>query len=316
MKDKRKIVLVGTGFVGMSFAYSMLITGDVDEFVLIDVNKEKAIGEAMDLQHGMAYAKRKINIHAGEYDECKDADIVVITAGATQKTGETRLDLTITDTKIVKSVTEQIMASGFNGILIVACNPVDIMTYVAQKVSKLPHNQVIGTGTLLDTARLRFMLSEELNISPSNIHAYIMAEHGDTSFVAWDHAYLGSKKLYAVLEQKNLGQDFLDRIYTQVQQAGYEIVNRKKSTYYGIGLTLNRLVHAILHDERVILTVSAYQDGQYGSYGLYNGCPAIIGMHGCEEILELELNKQDQEKFKNSCDTLQKIIEEVVDPLL
>lgn len=316
MKEKRKVVLVGTGFVGMSFAYSMLIAGDIDEFVLIDINKEKAIGEAMDLQHGMAYAKRKIKIKAGDYDECKDADIVVITAGATQKPDETRLDLTIIDTKIVKNVTEQIMASGFNGILVVACNPVDIMTYVAQKVSKLPTSRVIGTGTLLDTARLRFILSETLDISTSNIHAYIMGEHGDSSFVPWDHAYVGSKKLYAILEKKNLSRDILDKIYIDVQQAGYEIVNRKKSTYYGIGLTLNRLVHALLNDEQVILTVSAYQNGEYGYKGIYNGVPALIGKHGVEDLLELELNEEDFQKFNESCSTLHKIIVDIVDPLL
>lgn len=316
MKENRKVVLVGTGFVGMSFAYSMLISGDIDDLVLIDLNQEKAIGEAMDLQHGMPYAKKKINIKAGNYDDCKDADIVVITAGATQKPGETRLDLTITDTKIVKSVTTEIMKSGFDGILVVACNPVDIMTYVAQKVSGLPKHKVIGSGTLLDTARLRYMMSEYLNISSSNIHAYIMGEHGDTSFVPWEHAYVGSKKLLDVIKKRNLDIKDLDKIYTDVQQAGYEIVNRKKSTYYGIGLSLNRLVHAILHNEHVILTVSTYQNGEYGYTGIYNGVPALITNNGIEEILELELNKTDQEKFLNSCNTLQEIIDTIVDPLL
>ena len=316
MKEKRKVVLVGTGFVGMSFAYSMLISGDIDDLVLIDINQEKAIGEAMDLQHGMPYAKRKINIKAGNYDECKDADIVVITAGATQKPGETRLDLTITDTKIVKGVTTEIMKSGFNGIIVVACNPVDIMIYVAQKVSGLPKNKVIGSGTLLDTARLRYMLSEYLNISSSNIHAYIMGEHGDTSFVPWDYAYIGSKKLLDVIEKKQLNVKDLDKIYTDVQQAGYEIVNRKKSTYYGIGLSLNRLVHAILNDEHVILTVSTYQNGEYGYSGIYNGVPALISKNGIEEVLELDLNDNDKQKFLHSCQTLEDIIINTVNPLL
>lgn len=316
MKEKRKIVLVGTGFVGMSFAYSMIISGGIDELVLIDLNSEKAIGEAMDLQHGMAYSNNKITIKAGDYSECKDANIVVITAGATQKPGETRLDLTVTDTKIVKSVTKDIMASGFDGILVVACNPVDIMTYVAQKVSGLPVNRVIGTGTLLDTARLRYILAEKLALSTSNIHAYIMGEHGDTSFVPWDHAYVGSKKLLSILEKKNIDPSLLDTVYTEVQQAGYEIVNRKKSTYYGIGLTLNRLVRAILNDEKVILTVSAYQNGEYGYTGIYNGVPSVIGIHGVEDMLELELNETDSNKFLSSCNTLHKIITDIVDPLL
>lgn len=286
MKQKRKVVLIGTGFVGMSFAYSMLMAGDIDDLVLIDINKEKAVGEAMDLQHGLPYARRKIDIKAGNYDDCEDADIAVITAGATQKPGETRLDLTVTDTKIVKNVTSNIMKSGFHGVLIVACNPVDIMTYVAQKVSGLPPTKVIGTGTLLDTARLRFMLSEMLNISTNNIHAYIMGEHGDTSFVPWDHAFIGSKKLLEVIEKRNLSLESLNKIYEDVKNAGYEIVNRKKSTYYGIGLSLNRLVNAILNDEHTLLTISAYQNGEYGFHGLYNGVPALITREGIQEILE------------------------------
>lgn len=316
MKEQRKIVLIGTGFVGMSFAYSMLIAGNIDTLVLIDIDKEKAVGEAMDLQHGMPYAHRKINVIAGDYDECKDADIVVITAGATQKPGETRLDLTVTDTKIVKSITSEIMKSGFDGILVIACNPVDIMTYVAQKVSGLPTQKVIGTGTLLDTARLRFMLGEKLNISTDNIHAYIMGEHGDTSFVPWDHAYIGSKKLLDIIPKKNITLDDLNQIYTQVKNAGYEIVNRKKSTYYGIGLSLNRLVHAILNDEHVILTVSAYQNGEYSYHGLYNGVPALITKDGVQEILELNLSQTDKNKFIHSCETLKEIIVSIVNPLI
>lgn len=316
MKKKRKVVLVGTGFVGMSFAYSMLINGDIDELVLIDLNKEKAIGEAMDLQHGMPYAHNIIKVKAGGYEECKDADIVVITAGATQKPEETRLDLTITDTKIVKSCTTEIMESGFDGIIVVATNPVDIMTYVVQKVSGLPKHRVIGSGTLLDTARLRFMLGEYLSVSTNNVHAYIMGEHGDSSFVPWDHAYIGSKKLLDVIKGRNLDVSNLEKIYVDVQQAGYEIVNRKKSTYYGIGLSLNRLVHAILKDEHVILTVSVYQDGQYGYKGIYNGVPALITREGVQEVLELELNDEDSKKFIDSCRTLEDIINNMVNPLL
>ena len=195
MSEKRKLVLVGTGFVGMSMAYSFLSTGGIDELVLIDVDKEKAIGEAMDLQHGLPYARGKMSIYAGDYADCKDASIVVITAGAAQKPGETRLDLTAKNAKIMKSIVEQIMASGFDGILVIASNPVDGMTYVAQKVSGLPKHRVIGSGTILDTARLRYMMSEYLDVSSSNIHAYIMGEHGDSSFVPWTHAYVGSKSL-------------------------------------------------------------------------------------------------------------------------
>jgi L-lactate dehydrogenase len=316
MNARRKVVLIGTGFVGMSMAYSLLNSGGIDELILIDVNEEKAIGEAMDLQHGLPYAKHNMIIRAGGYEECRDASIVVVTAGATQKPGETRLDLTVTDTKIIKSVTESIMKSGFDGIMVIASNPVDLMTYVAQKVSGLPKHRVIGSGTILDTARLRYLMSEYLHISTSNIHAYILGEHGDSSFVPWTNAYIGCKSLLEMLDEKGKPLTDLHDIYYQVQQAGYEIVNRKKSTYYGIGLSLNRLVHAILDDENVILTVSTYQNNEYGQVGLYIGVPTIINRNGAMEIVKLDLNEVDQAKFDHSCETLKEIIEHTIDPLL
>lgn len=316
MQDKRKIVLVGCGFVGMSMAYSFLNTGGIDELILIDVDHEKAIGEAMDLQHGLPYAHGKMNIRAGGYEECCDAAIVVVTAGVTQRSDETRLDLTARDTVIIRSVSEQIMASGFDGILVIASNPVDGMAYVAQKVTGLPSHRVIGTGTLLDTARLRYMMSEYLDVSTSNIHAYIMGEHGDSSFVPWTNAYVGCKNLLDLLDEQNRDLRDLHEIYVNVQQAGYEIVKRKRSTYYGIGLSLNRLVHAILDDENVILTVSAYQNGEYGQEGLYIGVPAVINREGIREIVRLELNEVDQSKFNQSCETMKEINRTIIDPLL
>ena len=290
MSEKRKIVLVGTGFVGMSMAYSFLSTGGIDELVLLDVAKEKAVGEAMDLQHGLPYARGKMEIYAGDYADCRDASIVVITAGAAQKPEETRLDLTAKNAKIMKSVVESIMASGFDGILIIASNPVDGMTYLAQKVSGLPKERVIGSGTILDTARLRYMMSEYLDVSSSNMHAYIMGEHGDSSFVPWTHAYVGSKSLLELLDEKGKPLSDLHDIYTNVQQAAYEIINRKKATFYGIGLSLNRLVHAVLDDENAILTVSAYQEGEYQQKGLYIGVPAVVNREGVREVVRLKLN--------------------------
>ncbi len=316
MSEKRKIVLVGTGFVGMSMAYSFLSTGGIDELVLIDVAKEKAVGEAMDLQHGLPYARGKMDIYAGDYEDCRDANVVVITAGAAQKPEETRLDLTAKNARIMKSVVESIMASGFDGILVVASNPVDGMTYLAQKVSGLPKERVIGSGTILDTARLRYMMSEYLDVSSSNIHAYIMGEHGDSSFVPWTHAYVGSKSLLELLDEQGKPLSDLHDIYTNVQQAAYEIINRKKATFYGIGLSLNRLVHAILDDENVILTISAYQEGEYGQKGLYIGVPAVVNRQGIREVIRLKLNEVDQAKFNASCDTLKGINRDVIDPLL
>ena len=317
MSEKRKIVLVGTGFVGMSMAYSFLSTGGIDELVLLDVAKEKAVGEAMDLQHGLPYARGKMEIYAGDYADCRDASIVVITAGAAQKPEETRLDLTAKNAKIMKSVVESIMASGFDGILIIASNPVDGMTYLAQKVSGLPKERgIIGSGTILDTARLRYMMSEYLDVSSSNMHAYIMGEHGDSSFVPWTHAYVGSKSLLELLDEKGKPLSDLHDIYTNVQQAAYEIINRKKATFYGIGLSLNRLVHAVLDDENAILTVSAYQEGEYQQKGLYIGVPAVVNREGVREVIRLKLNEVDQAKFDSSCRTLKEINRDIIDPLL
>ena len=315
-KDLKKVVLVGTGFVGMSMAYSMLNTGGVDELVLVDVDKEKTIGEAMDLSHGLPYAQSKMKIKAGDYTDCKDADIVVITAGAAQKPGQTRLELTAVNAKITKSVTEQIMASGFDGIIVVAGNPVDLMSYVAYKVSGLPAHRVIGSGTILDTARLRYLISEYLDISSANVHAYILGEHGDSSFVPWMNTYIGTKSLMEYMVERNENMDELHKIYVGVQQAAYEIISRKKATYYGIGLSLNRLVQAILNDEDAIFTVSTYQQGEYKQKDLYIGVPAIVNRDGIREVIHLNLNNNDQCKFNKSCDTIKDVIEKEIKPIL
>ena len=260
---KGKVVLVGTGFVGMSMAYSMLNRGGVNELVLIDIDKDKTIGEEMDLSHGLPFAPQKMVIKAGDYDECKDAQVVVITAGVAQKPGQTRLELAEVNAKIMKQITESIMASGFNGIIIVASNPVDIMTYVVSKVSGLPKNKVFGSGTVLDTARLRYLVADYLQISSKNVHAYIMVEHGDSSFVPWEHAYVGCKKITDILADAGKELSDLDKIYVEVRDAAYEIINRKKATYYGIGLGLARIVKNIMNDTNEILTVSAYLNGEY-----------------------------------------------------
>ena len=317
---KGKIVLVGTGFVGMSMAYSMLNRGGIEELVLIDIDKEKTIGEEMDLSHGLPFAPQKMVIKAGDYDECKDAEIVVITAGVAQKQGgQTRLELAQVNTKIVKDITKNIMASGFNGVIIVASNPVDLMAYVVYKVSGLPKNKVIGSGTVLDTARLRYMIADYLKVSSKNVHAYIMGEHGDSSFVPWKHAYVGCKSIIDIMEDGNHPMEDLDKIHKNVVNAAYEIIERKKATYYGIGMSLNRLVRAILDNENSVLTVSTYlENGKYGQDDVYIGVPAIINENGVRELLELDLNKEEQEKLDNSCkiikqmreDSIEKIIEE------
>ena len=236
MVEKRKVVIVGTGFVGMSMAYALLNQGGINELVLIDVNKEKAIGEAMDLSDGVPCSPARMVIKAGDYEECKDANIVVITAGVSQVPGQTRLDLLQTNAKITKEVTQNAVNSGFNGIFIIASNPVDILTYIVQKISNFPTSRVIGSGTVLDTARLRYLLGEHLNVSSKIIHAYIMGEHGDSSFVPWSKSYVGCKPLIDILKQRGETDTILEEMHTQVRDEAYEIIARKKSTYYGIGL--------------------------------------------------------------------------------
>ena len=298
---KGKVVLVGTGFVGMSMAYSMLNRGGIKELILIDINKDKTIGEEMDLSHGLPFAPQKMNIKAGEYDECKDAEIVVITAGINQKPGQSRLELTAINAKMMKEITQNIMKSGFNGVIIVASNPVDVMTYVVAKESGLPKNKVIGSGTVLDTARLRYLMAEYLNVSSKNIHAYIMGEHGDSSFVPWDHAYVGCKKIKDVMKDNNKPMEDLRKIHEDVVNAAYEIIEKKKATYYGIGMALNRLVRAVLDDENSILTVSTYLENEYGQDDIYIGVPAIINSNGVRELVKLELNEKEQKKLDESC---------------
>ena len=284
--------------------------------VLIDVVKEKAEGEAMDLSHGMPFAPSKMDIKAGDYSDCKDANIVVITAGLNQKPGQTRLELAKANAKIMKDITRQVVDNGFKGIFVVASNPVDLMTYVVYKTSGFPKERVIGSGTVLDTARLRFLIGEYLDIASKNVHAYIIGEHGDSSFVPWGHCYVGCKKLLDVMKENGKDIKDLDKIYNNVQQAAYEIINKKKATYYGIGISLTRLVKAILDDENAIMPVSTYQDGEYGQKGLFIGVPAIINRKGIKEIVKLELEPKDQEKFDYSSKIITKTLLEEINPIL
>ena len=316
MNTKKKVVLVGTGFVGMSMAYSLLNQGGVDELVLIDVNKEKAIGEEMDLSDGLPYSPHKMNIKSGDYDECKDANIVVITAGLAQKPGQSRLDLAIENAKIVKEITAKVMENEFKGIFIIVTNPVDLMSYVVLKTSKMPKSKVIGSGTVLDTARLRYLIGEYLKVSNKNVHAYILGEHGDSSFVPWEHCYIGCKKMIDIMKENHLPMEDLEKIHDKVWNAAYEIIEKKKATYYGIGMALNRIIKAILNDENAILTVSTYQEGEYKQEGIYIGVPAIINKRGVKEILKLNLNEHDQEKFNKSCRIMKENIEKEINNLI
>ena len=314
---KGKVVLIGTGFVGMSMAYTMLNRGGVNELVLIDIDKNKTKGEEMDLNHGMPFAPQKMIIKAGDYDECQDAQVIVITAGIAQNPGQTRLELAEKNSRIIKDITKRIMKTGFNGVIVVASNPVDLMTYVVSKVSGLPTNQVFGSGTVLDSARLRFILSNYLNISSKNIHAYIMGEHGDSSFVPWNHAYVGCKNIIDVFSDLGKSVSELEKFHKEVVNSAYEIIEKKKATYYGIGLSLSKIVKSILDNDNSILTVSTYlKDGEYGQDDIFIGVPAIINKNGVRELLKLNLTNNEQEKLNNSCRIIKQMREKSIDKII
>jgi len=312
--EKSKVAIVGTGFVGMSYAYALLNQGAVEEIVLIDIDTKKAEGEAMDLNHGLAFAPRKMSIKSGTYADTKDAGIVVITAGVNQKDGETRIDLLNRNAGIVRGVVRGVMQAGFDGILLVASNPVDILTYVAWKESGLPTHRVIGSGTSLDTARLRFEISQYIQIDVRNIHAYILGEHGDSEFVCWSNAFVGGKPFKDVIEAKEAEISFsdLDAIYKRVKNAAYEIISRKRATYYGIGMALVRITSAILNNENRILPISVYNGGVYDiDPDLFIGLPAIVNRDGVHRVVKLNLDLAEAEKLANSAKILKANIQSI-----
>ncbi|QDP42201.1 L-lactate dehydrogenase [Radiobacillus deserti] len=309
---KRKVVVVGTGFVGSSYAFSLLNQGVANELVLIDVNKEKAEGEARDLNHGLPFGSQ-MRIWAGSYQDCQDADIVVITAGANQKPGETRLDLVVKNAKIFESIVKEIMETGFQGIFIVATNPVDVLSHVTQKVSGLAKQRVIGSGTILDTARFRYLLSDYFDIDSRNVHGYIIGEHGDSELPVWSHVQIGSVPLKKFLETEEI-HDHPDmvHIFENVRDAAYQIIQRKGATYYGIALGLVRLTKAILNNENSILTVSTLLEGEYGLEDVYIGAPAIVNETGIRQVIELDLTVREKQLFEQSANVLKETAQKVL----
>ncbi len=298
-----KIVIIGCGNVGMSYAYALLNQNtNVNELVLIDLDKERAIGEAMDLNHGIAFAPGRINIKAGDYSDCKDADIVCIAAGANQNPGETRMDLINKNSVIFKSIVTEVMKNKFDGIFLIATNPLDVMTYLTWKYSNLPHSRIIGSGTSLDTSRLRFMIGEKLNISPKSVHAYIIGEHGDSEFAPFSNATIGLQNIHNFLND-----DELNKIYLDVKNAAYEIINKKRATYYGIGMCLVRITNAILNNENSIITVSSYDKEN----DIFMGIPSIINRNGVRERVYVELNEEETEKLQNCVNIIKDAINSI-----
>jgi L-lactate dehydrogenase len=310
-KKVNRVVLIGTGAVGCSYAYSMINQGVAEELVLIDVNEAKSEGEAMDLNHGIPFAPSPINVWSGTYQDCATADLIVITAGLAQKPGETRLQLVEKNTKIFKQIIKNIMASGFDGIFLVATNPVDILTYVTWKESGLPKERVIGSGTVLDSARLRTALGQHFNMDTRNVHAYIIGEHGDTELPVWSRASIGVERLDELPAEK-LNKESLEDIFVNVRDAAYHIIERKGATYYGIGMSLVRITKAILNNENCILTVSSYLDGQYGQKDVFIGVPAVINRGGIREVIEIDLNEKEKQQFEHSVTVLKETMKPVI----
>ena len=301
--EKNKVVIIGCGNVGMSYAYALLNQKTyVNELALIDLNYDRVVGEVMDLNHCLAFAPSKIDIRVGDYSECRDADIVVIAAGANQNPGETRMDLINKNSKIFKSIVGNVMENGFDGIFLVATNPLDVMTYLVQKYSGLPYSRVMGSGTSLDTARLRYLIGEELSINPKNVHAYVIGEHGDSEFVPWSNVNIGLQNIGSFIDEEKCFD-----IENSVRNAAYEIINKKGATYYGIGMCLVRITNAILGDENAIITVSNYDE----TNGVYVGLPAIINRTGVHKKIFVELNNDETVKLQNSIDIIKDAIRKI-----
>lgn len=303
-----KIAVVGTGFVGSTFAYALMIHGLASEIVLIDADKMRAEGEAMDLNHGLSFVQ-PVKIWAGDYRECENADIIVISAGAAQKPDEKRLELLQRNLEVFTKIIPEITRYNRNCILLIATNPVDIMTYSALKLSGFPPKRVIGSGTILDTSRLRYVLGEHLNIDPRNVHAYIIGEHGDSEVPVWSLANVAGTPLQQFCQERGAKCDtrLLNSLFDKVKNAAYEIIERKGRTYYAIGLGLTRIVESILRNEDAILTVSSLLKDYYGVSNICLSVPTIVNREGIETVLKLPVDNTELSNFQKSASILKEL---------
>ena len=305
-KNHQKVVLVGDGAVGSSYAFAMAQQGIAEEFAIVDIIKKRTEGDALDLEDATAFTAPK-SIYSADYDTCKDADLVVITAGAPQKPGETRLQLVDKNLKSIKSVVEPIVKSGFDGVFLVAANPVDILTYAVQKFSGFPKNKVVGSGTSLDSARLRVALAKKFHVDPRDVSANIMAEHGDSEFAAFSSATIGGKPLLDMAKEQGVSEDDLLKIEDDVRNKAYEIINRKGATFYGVATALMRISRAILRDENSVLPVGAPLNGEYGLKDIYIGTPAVVNASGIERVIEVPLNDREKKAMADSAAALAEV---------
>ncbi|MBA7512246.1 L-lactate dehydrogenase [subsurface metagenome] len=315
MADLRpKVSIIGCGNVGMRYAYALMLKGGVRQIVLVDLDKKRLEGEVMDLSHGAPYIS-PVEIIAGDYSHIKNSDLVVITAGRKQKPDQTRLDLAKDNVELYRKIIPEIVKYASSAILLIVSNPVDVLSYAAYKFSSKPIEKVIGSGTVLDTARFRFLLSKHCNVDPRNIHAYILGEHGDSEFPVWSRAMIGGVlfKDYCYICKKSATCQHdkeLNKVFTEVKDSAYEIIERKQETSYGIGLALVRITQAIINDENAILPVSSLVEDYLGINDVYLSLPAVINKEGVREVLQIELNPQEKQAFKNSADAIKKVIRE------
>jgi len=308
--DFRKIAVVGVGSVGASVAYAILISGLVNEIVLVDTDKNRAEGEAMDLSHGAAFVK-PIKITVGEYQDCRDADIIVFTAGAGQKPGETRLELVHKNTAVLSHVLPLVVDHAGNSILLMVSNPVDVLTYAALRLTRLPPNRVIGSGTVLDSSRFRHLLSESCLVEPRNIHAYVIGEHGDTEILLWSKANIAGLPPEEYCRWRNIPLPDRQTIEQNVRNAAYEIIARKGATYYAIGLAVRRICECILRDENSILTVSGLVDGVHGIYDICLSMPCLVNRQGLVQVLPVPLENTERKALLKSASMLRSIQEKL-----
>ncbi len=308
----RKAAVIGCGFVGSSTAFALMQSGLFSELILIDADADRAEGEALDISHGTPFAK-PMKIYAGSYQDITDAAVIIITAGANQKPGETRLDLVSKNTKIMRSIISKIMSHGCEGILLIVSNPVDILTYEALKISGLPKNRVIGSGTVLDTGRLKSELAEHLGVDSRSIHAFIIGEHGDSEIAAFSSANVSGVPLNDVCEMRGYfhHEAAMREIAQTVKNSASEIIEKKKATYYGIAMAVRRICEAIVRDEKSILPVSVMLDDIYGLKNIVLSMPAMIGAGGVEGLMPITLNQTEQLQLKKSAQLLKEVIDKV-----
>jgi L-lactate dehydrogenase len=312
--SKSKVAIIGTGFVGASTAFAMSLNQLVHELVLIDVSKEKALGEAMDINHGLPFLGQ-MSVYAGDYEDCADCDVIVITAGANRKPGETRLDLAKKNLSIAKEITTNVMKYYTRGVLLVVSNPVDVLTYMIQKWSGLPNGKVLGTGTVLDSARFRYLLGEKLNIDVRNVHGYIIGEHGDSQLPAWSATHIAGKSIfdYFAMEEGGITEDDRAEIIDNVKKAGAEVIKKKGATYYAIAISVNIIVETLLKNQNTIRTVSSVIDGMYGINDVAFSLPSIVNSSGISSIVHLNLTAEEEAALIHSAKQVKAILDEVKD---